>query len=89
MGRAEVLDQVRKILQTEFALEEHLIVPEARLREDLDLDSLDAVVLATHLEDATGLVLEEDRFQEIRTVRDLTEVVEELLAREHARIARS
>jgi acyl carrier protein len=89
LGRGEIFDQVRKILQTEFALEAHLVVPEAQLREDLDLDSLDAVVLATQLEDATGLVLEEDRFKEIRTVRDLTEVVEELLAREQARIARS
>jgi len=89
LGWGEIFDQVRKILQTEFALEEQLVVPEARLREDLDLDSLDAVVLATHLEDATGLVLEEDRFKEIRTVRDITDVVEELLAREQARIARS
>jgi acyl carrier protein len=89
LGRAEIFDQVRKILQTEFAVEERLVVPDARLQEDLDIDSLDAVVLAMHLEKMTGLVLEEDRLKEIRTVKDIADVVEELLERERAHIARS
>ena len=89
MGRGEIFDQVRKILQTEFAVDERLVVPDARLQEDLDIDSLDAVVLAIHLEEATGLVLEEDRLKEIRTVQDIADVVEELHERERAHIARS
>ena len=89
MGRSEIFDRVRKILQTEFAVEEQLVVPDARLQEDLDIDSLDAVVLAIHLEEMTGLLLEEDRLQEIRTVKDITDVVEELLERERAPIAQS
>ena len=89
MGRSEIFDRVRKILQTEFAVEEQLVVPDARLQEDLDIDSLDAVVLAIHLEEMTGLLLEEDRLKEIRTVKDITDVVEELLERERAHIAQS
>jgi len=61
----------------------------ARLREDLDLDSLDAVVLASHLEQASGLVVEEDHLKKIRTVKDIVDVVEELLERERAHVARS
>jgi acyl carrier protein len=89
LGRGEIFDQVRKILQAEFAVEERLVVPDARLQEDLDIDSLDAVVLAIHLEKMTGLVLEEDRLRAIRTVKDVADVVEELLERERAHIAQS
>ncbi len=89
MERGEIFDQLRKILQTEFALEERLVVPDARLHEDLDIDSLDTVVLAIHLEEMTGVPLEEDRLKEIRTVKDIADVVEELLERERAHIAQS
>ncbi|HME73199.1 MAG TPA: acyl carrier protein [Myxococcota bacterium] len=89
MRRSEIFDHVREILQTEFAVDEQLVVPEARLQEDLDLDSLDAIVLASHLEQALGLVVEEDRLKEIRTVKDIADVVEELLERERAHIAHS
>ena len=89
MRRGEIFDQVRKILQTEFAVDAQLVVPEARLKEDLDIDSLDAVVLATHLEQATGIVVEEDRLEALRTVDDIANLVEELLEREPAHIARS
>jgi len=89
LGRVEIYDQIRKILHTEFAVDERLVVPDARLQEDLDIDSLDAVVLAIHLEKATGLVVEEERLKEIRTVQDVAEAVEELLERERAHIAQS
>ncbi|HYB11990.1 MAG TPA: acyl carrier protein [Myxococcota bacterium] len=89
MGRLEIFDQIRKILHMEFAVDEERVVPDARLQEDLDIDSLDAVVLAIHLEKATGLVVEEERLQEIRTIQDVADVVEELLERERAHIARS
>ncbi|HTF34683.1 MAG TPA: acyl carrier protein [Myxococcota bacterium] len=89
MRRGEIFDQIRKILQREFALDEQLVVPDARLQEDLDLDSLDAVVLAIQLEEATGLIVEEDRLKEIRTVKEIADLVEELFEREQAHIARS
>ncbi len=89
MRRGEIFDQVSKILQTEFAVDEPLVVPAARLQEDLDLDSLDAVVLAMHLEQATGHVVEEDRLKELRTVQDIVDLIEELLGSERAHIARS
>lgn len=89
MRRGEIFDQIREILQREFALDEQLVVPDARLQEDLDLDSLDAVVLAIQLEQATGLIVEEDRLKEIRTVKEIADLVEELFEREQAHIARS
>ena len=89
MRRSEIFDQIRRILSKEFALDEQLVVPDARLQEDLDLDSLDAVVLAMSLEQMTGLVVEEERLKRIRTVKDIADVVEQLFEREQAHIARS
>ncbi len=89
MRRSEIFDQIRRILSREFALDEQLVVPDARLQEDLDLDSLDAVVLAMSLEQVTGFVVEEERLKRIRTVKDIADVVEQLFEREQAHIARS
>lgn len=46
------------------------------LSEDLNLDSLDMVELAMHLEDSLGIVIDdEDGFRESKTVGDLISFV--------------
>ncbi|MBW2258186.1 MAG: acyl carrier protein, partial [Deltaproteobacteria bacterium] len=47
------------------------VVPEARLREDLDLDSLDGVDMVVALEKAFGLRIDEKAVAETRTVGDI------------------
>jgi acyl carrier protein len=84
MTRDEVLARLREILPKEFELAPEAIVPEARLKDDLDLDSIDAVALAARLEQETGLFLKEERLKRLRTVQDVVEVVLEL-ARQQAR----
>jgi acyl carrier protein len=79
---AEVLARLRAILPKEFDLAPEAIVPEARLREDLDLDSIDAVALAARLEQETGLFLKEERLKRLRTVQDVVDVVHDLAARQ-------
>ena len=78
MTREEVLGRLREILPKEFELAPEAIVPDARLKEDLDLDSIDAVALAARLEQETGLLLKEERLKRLRTVRDVVDVVYEL-----------
>jgi acyl carrier protein len=68
---AELLRTMREILCKEFEVAEASLRPDARLREDLDLDSLDAVVLATRLEEETGLVIDDDLASSIRTFQDI------------------
>jgi acyl carrier protein len=68
---AELLRTMREILCQEFEVAEASLRPDARLREDLDLDSLDAVVLATRLEEETGLVIDDDLASSIRTFQDI------------------
>lgn len=62
---------VNETLLNEFELEPSLIVPEARMREDLGLDSLDAVDLIVAIEKAFHVCVPEVLAREMRTVGDL------------------
>jgi acyl carrier protein len=75
MTRDEILACVRDVLRREFGLSVDATVPSARLQEDLDLDSLDAVALAVQLEEETGVLLEQERLEQLRTVQDVVEFV--------------
>ena len=84
MTREEILARVLDVLCSEFDLAAGAALPSARLREDLDLDSIDAVALAARLEQETGLLLKEERLKQIRTVQDIADVVFELQAQRRA-----
>ena len=75
MTREEILSWLRDALRTEFDVAVEATVPSARLQEDLDLDSLDAVALAVQLEEETGVLLEQERLERLRTVRDVVDFV--------------
>jgi acyl carrier protein len=65
------INLVNETLLSEFELEPSSIVPEARLREDLGLDSLDAVDLVVALEKVLQLRIPEEVAREMRTVSDV------------------
>lgn len=76
-------EQIRQLitdgLATTFRLDRERIVPSARLYEDLDIDSIDAVDLAARLQRETGARLSPDVFKAVRTVGDLTVALDRLL----------
>jgi acyl carrier protein len=59
----------------EFELEPSAIVPRARMREDLGLDSLDAVDLSVAIEKALHVRVPEEFAREMRTVGDVHDYV--------------
>jgi acyl carrier protein len=80
-----LLAALRRVLEQEFAIPAEDVTPDARLREDLDLDSVDAVSLAARLEEDTGLALSEQELKAMRTVASVVEVLRaRLAARESA-----
>lgn len=78
MTREEILTRVRELLHKEFDLHPADALPSARLQDDLDLDSIDLVALATRLEQETGFLLKEDRLRSLSTVDDVAGFVYEL-----------
>lgn len=73
----QIVDQT---LVNEFELERSSLHPQARMREDLGLDSLDAVDLIVALEKALRVQIPESIAREIRTVGDVHEYVRRVAA---------
>jgi len=81
MSKEEIYPWVVNTLHEMFELDKAKITPQANLYTDLDIDSIDAVDLAVKLKHLTGKRLEPDVFKSVRTVQDIVNALEGLLAR--------
>jgi acyl carrier protein len=70
------LDKLRAFLVEQLGVDPATVTPEARLREDLALDSLDLAELSMHAEKHFGLTVPEEALAGLRTVADLTKVID-------------
>ncbi|WP_116807680.1 acyl carrier protein [Steroidobacter cummioxidans] len=75
----EILERIRLTLIELFELEPARITPEARLYEDLEIDSIDVVDLMDEVQKHTGRKVTPEDFRSVRTVQDLATVVQRLL----------
>ena len=80
MTHDEIVGMVSRVLVEEFELAPADIRPEARLRDDLGLDSLDAVDLVVSLEQTFGGRVAEGEAKKVRTVGDVYALVQSTLA---------
>jgi acyl carrier protein len=71
MTTEEIILKVDEILIEEFELEANLVVPDAHLREDLDMDSLDGVDLVVALEKTFSVRVADKAVMEMKTVSDI------------------
>jgi acyl carrier protein len=78
--RQEIFDDVSRELQSLFEISPEQITWEARLEEDLDLDSIDAVDLVVRLQEITKKRIQPEQFKSVRTVEDIVDAVGNLLA---------
>ncbi len=64
----EIDERVRKVLAEQLAVEEALVVPEARFAEDLNADSLDLVEAVLALEEEWNIEIPEEEMDGVKTV---------------------
>jgi acyl carrier protein len=79
LTREEIARELAAGLQELFEVPPEKVRPEARLVEDLDLDSIDAVDLVVKLQAMIGRRIKPDEFRAARTVEDVVDCVERLL----------
>lgn len=79
ISRSEIFAHVRKTLVELFELDAEAIKPEARLYEDLDIDSIDAVDMVVELKQFTGQRIKPEDFKSVRTIDDVITAVERLM----------
>jgi len=78
-SREEIFERLKAILVESFELDPSIIVEEADLYEDLDIDSIDAVDLMIGLKDLTGKKIEPDDFKKVRTIGDVLDALHQLV----------
>lgn len=78
-NRNEILQLLKDIMQEMFEIEPDEVTLEARLYEDLDFDSIDAVDMIVKLKESTGKALRPEDFKNARTVNDVVEAVYKLV----------
>lgn len=76
MTRQEINKLVINTLKEAFDLSAEDLVPNAKLFQDLDLDSLDAIDLAVKLKNDTGITLDEGEMRSIIELSDLVDLLE-------------
>ena len=79
-SRDELLEVLKEYLSELFEVQPETVTLNARLSEDLDLDSIDAVDLVVKLQELTGNRFRPDEFKSVRTVEDVIERVRGVLA---------
>jgi acyl carrier protein len=71
-----IAEGLREIMAARLGLPAEQLVPEARLVEDLGLDSLDAVELAISVERKFDIEVPEEELTKLKTVADMVALVE-------------
>ena len=79
MNDEQILDNLKKILEESFEITPERVVPEAKLFEELDLDSIDGVDLAIQVQQMTGKRIKPEDFKNVRTVGDVINTVKQLM----------
>ena len=78
-SRDDILQLIREIMLEMFEIEEDLVTLDARLNEDLDFDSIDAVDMIVKLKEITGKAVKPEDFKSARTINDVVEAVYKLI----------
>ncbi|MBI3964148.1 MAG: acyl carrier protein [Chloroflexi bacterium] len=68
-------ERVRELIARKLDQPLAAVRPEARLKEDLEADSLALVDIAMSLEDELGITIPDEAVERIQTVRDAIECV--------------
>lgn len=81
MSRDEIYERIRTTLVESFEIPSERVTLSATLMEDLELDSIDAIDMAVHIQEMTNVRVEEQDLRKLRTVGDTVDLVVALLAK--------
>ena len=79
MTKDDIFQQLKEILSTDFEIDPSLITPDAKLYEELDLDSIDAVDMVVKMKERIPGKIDPALFKTARTVQDIVELLHPLI----------
>jgi acyl carrier protein len=74
----EIQTKVNNLFVKGFEIPAEKITPTASLYDDLGLDSLDAVDMLVHLEEAFHIKVDGERLMDVRTIQNVYDLVKEV-----------
>ena len=77
--KEDIFKHIANILEDQFEIEPDKISMDARLMDDLDIDSIDAVDLMIELKSLTGKKMALEDFQEVKTLGDVVDAIHRLV----------
>ncbi|MBQ9285539.1 MAG: acyl carrier protein [Bacteroidaceae bacterium] len=80
MSRQEIEEKVRTFLIEDLEIEEETIAPEARLKEDMGVDSLDFVDIVVIVEKNFGFKIKPEEMAGITTLSQFCDYIESKVA---------
>ncbi len=79
MTEKELVAKINDLISNGFEIEPQKLTPQALLKEDLGLDSLDAVDMLVYLEENFDIKVAGERLLQIKTMADVYALVQEVL----------
>jgi acyl carrier protein len=76
MTRTEIDEKVREFLIEDLEIDEEKIVPEAELKEDLGIDSLDFVDIVVIVEKKFGFKIKPEEMAGVKTLNQFCDYIE-------------
>ena len=79
MTKDDILERIAAIMEDTFEIDRARVTRQARLYDDLEIDSIDAVDLIVQLKPLAGRRLEPEAFKSVRTVGDVVDALFDML----------
>ena len=79
MTKDQILERIARIMEETFEIAAARVTLQARLYDDLEIDSIDAVDLIVQLKPIVGKRLQPDAFKSVRTVQDIVDALHTLM----------
>ncbi len=70
-----MLEEIKNVLVEALNVEASEVTPEAKLNDDLGIDSLSAVELALELESTFDVTIEDEELAKLETVQDIIDLL--------------
>ena len=80
MNRQEIEEKVKNFLIEDLEIDEEKIQPEARLKEDIGIDSLDFVDIVVIVEKVFGFIIKTEDMAQVKTFNDFCDYIEKKIA---------
>ena len=80
MDKQKLIDEINQVMVEGFELDLSQLTPEARIVDDLELDSLDAIDMLVFLEDKIKVKVDVEKFRTVKTLEDVYTIVHEVVS---------